>query len=190
MRLWFHSLSFCMVLGAVAHSTLAHAESVPKSYAEQTLLADGTSIALVVAGIATSDRTANVALSVGGVAGYALATPIIHAAHGKWDSTGVSFWSRFVGVPIGGLLGGLVGVATCPDNGQTGLETLGCSAYGALAGVGVSAALISVLDAAFLARETTHEPSRPSAAPKASFRLTPSVDAVRRSATIGVVGTF
>jgi hypothetical protein len=177
------------VLGIVGHSTLGRAEQNPTSYGEQTLLADGASGALLMAGILAHDSpTANLALGGSGVAGYAFATPILHAVHGRWDSAGISLGLRAIGVPLGGLLGGLAGVLACSDHGQ--LVPSGCFAYGGQIGAGMSAALISVVDAVFLAREAQRVGPPPRVAPKPSFRVTPSVDAAGRGAGIGILGRF
>ncbi len=101
---------------------------------------------------------------------------------------------RALGVPAAGILGGIVGYAALHDalpGDDRGFSDARGLIYGGLVGFGVGAIAISAVDAIFLARETTKAvaPAQ-TAAPKPTLQVLPSIDAVRRSACLGVIGTF
>lgn len=127
-------------------------------------------------------------LSIGGVGGFGLAAPVIHAVHGRWGAAGISLGMRVLGIPTATVIGAAVGAAAWHDTAPG--DTLGYSSLrglviGGLVGAGVGAISIATIDALVLARET-----KPTAAsPTTSFHVTPSIDPARRLAGVGVVGT-
>lgn len=186
-------LALGLGLGLVVHSAPAHAQERTPGYAEQTLLADGASVALVVTGalVSGSNNDAGAALSVVGVGGFGLASPIIHAAHGRWDRAGISLAMRVLGVPLAGATGALVGAAAWHDSlpgDERGYSSLRGLVVGGLVGFGVGAITIAAVDAAVLARGTRRVGT--TAPANASLQILPSIDPARRSASFGVVGTF
>jgi hypothetical protein len=176
--------------GSLAWATSARAdeEVETKSYAVQTVTADGISIGLVTVGILThSDTTMNL-FAFPGVIGYALATPIIHGIHGNWARAVGSLALRVLVIPVAGIAGGVAGASSC-DTGSSKSDAdayrgLGCFARGFTIGAGLGAVAVSAFDAIMFANETV-----PKAKP-AAVQMTPTIDPSRRGATIGVGGAF
>jgi hypothetical protein len=145
-------------------------------YGWQTLIADGVSLvtAPLIVGIIT----------------YPIAAPLVHAAHGRWESAGASLGIRVV-APLGlALLGGTISFLAL--GGGHGGELAGLAAVpGAVVGGALGVVSAIVIDAAVLAREpvaTRSETARYRSppirlVPKAAVRLEGGVD-------LGVVGVF
>jgi hypothetical protein len=156
-------------------------------YGEQTLLADAASVALVIAGVVASRpdssngsrEAGNVLVDIGG-GGYFLAAPIVHAAHGHWDSGAVSLGLRF-GLPLGGMVvGGLFGLAVCGDSSG---ERIPCPVVATGLGAVAGAIAVPFVDAFALA----YEPE-----PRASDKptLAPTFSLVRGGGNVGLAGRF
>jgi hypothetical protein len=192
-----------LALACVVRSTDARADESapppppPARYGAQTLAADGAGLAILASGILAgngtqSGTTVGNVLTATGLASYALATPILHAVHARWDMAGLSLAMRVVGVPLVGLLGAAVGFAGWHD--ASPMDQLGFSAFrglfiGGAVGLGVGAVAVPIIDAAVLAREK-RAPANPSAPPKASVRVVPSIDPSHRAGGVGVLGSF
>lgn len=177
---------FCSVAAWLV-STPAHAdEPETKSYALQTLAADGASIATVVSGAAIG-QTPGAAMSIVGVAGYALATPIIHGLHHNWDRAAGSLGMRVLGIPVATIGGALVGLAACPTPKTDGAAiAIGavCAGVGGVAGAGLGAIVISAIDAVAFANEKVPR------APASGVTVAPTFDASARGASVGLGGSF
>ena len=117
-------------------------------YGWQTLAADGTSLLVLptVAGVTQSAELGVVAL-----AGYFLAPPFIHGAHGRWGIFAASLGLR-VGMPF---VGGLLGSAADADcSGEL------CIPVGAAFGVVLGALGAVALDASLLSYEKVETDAR------------------------------
>lgn len=162
-------------------------QTVTVNYRGDVMLADGLSLALVLAAPVADNEE----LAGWGVAGYFLAAPIVHVAHGRGVQALQSLGLR-AGLP---LLGGMIGYrlgpddtactygaspnpdfnpdrGTCPDNGS-----ISGMLVGGLAG-GITAI---VLDWKFLTKY-----QKTIAAPA----WTASIKPTRGGATFGMSGTF
>jgi hypothetical protein len=149
------------------------------SYRAQTLLADVAVVGVFL--LASKNDSGNAAWL--GVAGYALAAPIIHIAHHHGSRAAASLLLR-VGLPIlGGVIGNKLAQPSssdcydsyeCDDNAD---GQIAATAFGVLIG-GVTA---SIIDTAYLARgEDAPTPSR----------FAPAISARPGGMTLGVGMSF
>jgi hypothetical protein len=151
-------------------------ERVTESYRNQTLLADGAAVSLLLLGAGTQ----SLGMAKVSLATYWFGSPIVHAAH----SNGTSFFLS-VGMRVGfPLIAGLVASRlepTCSSDDDTECgddEFVGDRvAAGLLLGV-VSA---MVVDHAFLAKHTVTRTSQ---------TVTPTATPIRGGMTLGLAGTF
>jgi hypothetical protein len=202
-RVW--PVGIALALALLSSAPRAEAEESGPRYGGQTLLADGASLALVTVGaILPRGSTVDAVCQDTGFFGYLLATPVIHAAHRRWDMFGLSLGMRVLGIPLVSLLGAVVGYAAwhpkepaTSDYDGTRIDNSAPSPYdgaviGLVAGLGVGIITVTVLDAAVLAREKrpSSTPAAPHAAPAPSLRLTPSLSFARGGGTVGLGGTF
>ena len=149
-------------------------------YGYQTLISDALSTTSFAAGVATfdicfsfggtsgrrcHDNTGPTMLLLGGMAGYALGGPVIHAVHGHWDKAGYSLGLR--ALPVAAAVG--LGIGNGSGN-PAGLLFLGAGAA-------------MILDSALLGYETVAVD-----APKVS--VAPSFDPNSRTGSLVVAGTF
>jgi hypothetical protein len=162
-------------------------QTIRVNYRNDILLADG----LWVGTLLVSAATENEELAGWSVAGYFLAAPIVHVAHGRGVQALQSFGLR-AGLP---LLGGMIGYrmgpddtactygasnpeydspdrGTCPDNGS-----ISGMAFGMLAG----SVTAMIVDAKFLTKYTKVVPASSWSA---------SIKPTRGGATFGVSGAF
>ncbi len=153
-------------------------------YGWQTLLADGASVSLLC-----SPYTAIV-----GIAGFVVASPVIHGVHGRAGAAVGSAALRLV-MPVGGALMGLevASKLTSPNS----PNALGDVIMGGLAGAFLGVLGASAIDAALLGWEPARAPSATKGATQAapSIALVPllSPSTEPRAATIGgfaLVGSF
>jgi hypothetical protein len=155
-------------------------------YGWQTLLADGASFGLVIAGTHSGGG-----LLVAGGTSYALAAPLIHAAHANDGAAGISVALR-LGLP---LAGGLIGSAAVPyKEGAHYSDGYVDDSYGqlfaVLGGVALGMLAASIVDASFLAYDQhATAPASPKPDTKA-FRIAPSVGPLRGGLSAGLTGTF
>jgi hypothetical protein len=177
-----------LIAGSLLFAGAARADEnvETKSYAVETLVADGVSVATIAAGVAVGNDAGS-AVSAIGIAGYAIATPIIHGIHGSWGRAGGSLAMRVIGIPVATLVGMLGGFATCPkgptdEAGAAMGHGIACGAVGGLVGAGIGALIVTSIDASMLAKEEVRKPS--------GVSLTPTFDASSRGASVGVGGTF
>ncbi|MBK9034646.1 MAG: hypothetical protein IPL61_25835 [Myxococcales bacterium] len=114
-----------------------------ETYRGTMVIVDLASVGVVVAGAAT-EATPALAL---GVAGYALGSPIVHAAHGRWGAAGLAFGAR-VGIPAVAMV---IGCGAGGSGGRGGFgQAMGCIGGGML-GVAVGVVAGVVIDYAVLA---------------------------------------
>lgn len=144
-------------------------------YGWQTLIADGASLTLLTAaGFARSGPTAGVA-----VAGYVLAAPIVHFAHGNvgrgFGSFGIRVGSPIVCTLIGAAAGSGKGNSDILDTGALGGAVIGFF-------VGMGAAI--AIDASLLAREQV--PVERAGA----LRITPIVAPSAHGGIVGAAAVF
>jgi hypothetical protein len=136
----------------IALAGTARAEPETTHYYEYTLPGDAVALALYTAGQMTDHTgghdTASNTLTVLGVVGSLLSTPIIHTARGHWKR-GVTSFALRAGLA---LIGGAVAAAGahCPEE--------ACLRNREMLGAGVGFALASVLDAAVLTEEKVPAP--------------------------------
>ena len=137
------------MLASVAVAAITTATARParaedgETYRGTMAIVDVASVA-VIAGAAAGESAPGIAV---GFAGYALGSPIVHAAHGRWGTAGLAFGLR-VGVPAVATLIGC-GAGKSGKHGGIG-DAFGCLAGGALAaGAAVVAGVI--IDYAVLA---------------------------------------
>lgn len=136
-------------------------EPVTVSYRGQIITADVVSLGLMVLGPLSDEHEMN--LSGIGFAGWFLAAPLVHAAHGRGGAAAKSLGLR-VGLPI---LGGLAGYRLGPDDTACVYDAEldgraphgGCgdhgSIIGALLGVAAGAGTAMYIDAKYLSRYQT-----------------------------------
>jgi hypothetical protein len=161
-------------------------------YGWQTLIADGLAAGGMVSAFAVNKDGAYVFL--GGLGVYALAPPIVHAAHGYLARGAVDLGLRLGSVVGGGILGGGVGLTiaivtpTCGGS-RSDFCGLGLTAFGGLLGMGAGIVAASAIDAIFFAWEgRPNEPSTP--ATPTAFRVTPVVAPTKGGMVGGLGGTF
>jgi hypothetical protein len=155
-------------------------------YGWQTLITDGTSIAMLVGGAGTKEPGTWIALS--GLT-YALGGPIVHWAHGNGGKGAASLGLR-LGLPVGlGFVGYGLGSAMSGGSGYGGAIMAGLGFV-----LGFPAAI--AIDSAALAREDVEddegadgaqakvEPKRP------AFQMAPDLQTSHTGAQVGVRGTF
>jgi hypothetical protein len=176
-----------------------------ESYAWHILAADaaslGTGIAFAVTVPGEDDdamKRAKTTVAVGGFGAYFVASPIVHAAHGRLAVGAGSLALRVLGVPASAMTGALVIGMICPDGKSRDWGCLSSAVLGF--GVGLVGGVVAVtsIDAGLLAREPANkderkdhveEPSKTKSA-KAQIRLFPRLDPVSKSASLGLGGTF
>ena len=154
--------------------------TIRRWYGYQTMISDLLSTSVLFAGAASfdlcisvfssTDRTCHneipTMLILGGMAGYTLGGPVIHAAHGHWDKAGYSLGLRVV--PIAGA----IGIASALDaGGATPLLVGGAALTG------------MVLDSAVLGYETV-------AVDASKVSLAPSYDTKSRTGSLVVIGNL
>ena len=153
-------LSLAVIMGLLAMTSIARADDEPAAprtqpheeetswYGWQTLAADGTSLLVlpIAAGVSQSPGLGLVA-----VAGYFLAPPFIHGAHGRWGMFGASLGLRVVAPVIGGLLGAALDGDCRGDI---------CIPVGAALGVAAGALGAVAIDASLLSYETVEPDPR------------------------------
>jgi len=154
--------------------------TIRRWYGYQTVISDFLSTSLFFAGAASFDvcisvfrssrRTCHneipVTLILGGMAGYTLGGPVIHAAHGHWDKAGYSLGLRVA--PIAGAIG--IGSALDARD-ATPLLVAGAALTG------------MVLDSALLGYETVAVD-----APRVS--LAPYYDTKSRTGSLVIIGNL
>ncbi|MEB2311201.1 MAG: hypothetical protein OZ921_02980 [Sorangiineae bacterium] len=143
-------------------------------YGEQTLIADGASLA--VFGLGASTRSLSGFMAVGAI-GYALAAPAVHLGHGRVGTAFLDLGQRLAIPGLFGLGGALV---ACQGGNSTGESFCGLTGFALGLGVGVPAAI--AIDAALLAREEVP------ATPAHTMMLAPMVS--HTGGGLGVIGTF
>lgn len=148
-------------------------EAAPRWYGNQVLLADGTALALVLAGAVAGgagNDTVGLALAYGGLATYALGGPIVHLAHDR-PGAALGSLSLRVGLPaVSGLMGMAIEQQSChPGQWFCGL---GGMMLGGLVGMAGAVAI----DAAALAY-----------APRTELRVAPMVGGGRLGMSVGGV---
>jgi hypothetical protein len=173
--------------GEAARERASGRESNDYWYGWQTLLADGGSLATMIAG-GTSQSTA---IGLVGLGGYFFGAPIVHGVQGRTGAAFASFGLR-LGLPTLGAVVGYAAAGPCSASEHNGF--FGCSFHGvaeAAVGVLIGAGTAVVLDAAWLARGTRRpEPApRDSAAPRVTA-VAPSYDPRTGTTSMGLGGTF
>jgi hypothetical protein len=93
-------------------------------YGWETLVVDGASVSLMTMAAASDNQGAQGPFALGGVVGFSLGAPIVHAAHGRWGIAAADVAMRVGGVFLGGLIGTGIGAATCTREESSGF--LGC----------------------------------------------------------------
>lgn len=164
-------------------------------YGWQTLSLDSAALALLLVGRERvgSHRTNGVLLETAGLAGYALAAPAVHFAHGQPRRAALSLGLR-VGLPL--LVGGVLaaeGAARCPDGPPE--DPRGCERLTTAILVAGSLSMLaaSIADATVLAWEPKLPPLRGLGrkATTPAFSLAPTVDfAGARGGRLGLVAIF
>lgn len=171
--------SFLTAFLLLSAPALAHADdtltpqpaAVTEWYGWQSLIADGSSIGIMVGGNAARSPGAGYF----GIAGWYLASPVIHAVHGHGGKAAAALGLR-LGLPV---LGGLVGAAA--QNDRSDEDVPAGLVYGAL--LGVVAAM--VIDDVVLANEDVVPEPTPDAP-----TLGPTASVVHGGATVGLGGSF
>jgi hypothetical protein len=158
-------------------------------YGWQTLLVDA-SVVVVAFGLsaATSDRAPWVGASLPAVAvgGFLLGGPVVHAAHGRWNTAAASLAVR-AGLPVGGaLVGAGIASVTCGSSCRFGGGDGGDVPY-ALLGAAFGG-VIGVIAAPFVdAGGFAYEPD-PTAS--AHVFVAPTVAWAPGAASVGLAGQF
>ena len=154
--------------------------TIRRWYGYQTMISDVLSTSLFFAGAASLDICISVfgppdrschnevpgMLLLGGMAGYTLGGPVIHAAHGHWDKAGYSLGLRVAPVAAA------IGIGAAVDAGEATPLLIGGAALTAM-----------VLDSALLGYETVTVDAP-------SVSLAPSYDAKTRTGSLVVMGNF
>jgi len=156
-------------------------------YGWETILADSASVVVFALGANANDGAGQTPLLAGGLMSFAVATPLVHAAHGRWGMAVGDVGIRAGAVLVGSMSGALLGAAlgSGPSN-QWGGTTIDGAESGLLVGAVLGALSASVLDAAVFARERV----KPEETETAAFTWGPSLRPVREGAVAGVAGTF
>lgn len=167
-------------------------------YGWETLTTDGASVALVSMAVATDNGGAQAPFAYGGLAGFSLGAPIVHAAHGRWGLAAGDLGMRVGSVLLGGLIGAGIGAAAAPA--CSGFACIGNLTYdtdGMLVGASIGAVTASVIDASVLSYEkappgdsSTSAFSSSQARGSASFTWSPTVRMLKDGACVGLTGTF
>jgi hypothetical protein len=153
-----------------------------KTYKEQVVIADVTSLGLGLTTAVLSDGDSDaLRLALGFTALWFVASPVIHAVHGRPLAAVASLAMRTIGVPVVTMAGIALGSALC--DGQTYGCVVSIGLFGGLALIGGIAAT-TALDAEYLAKEEVRRPT------SASVRVLPSVDPLTRSVSLGAGVTF
>lgn len=141
--------------------------TVERWYGWQTLLADTGVLTLAIGlggAVDERDEAAVIGAVVAGVGAFALAGPIVHAAHGHWRKAGGSLALRGGLLLLGGALGYAIGEESC---GQYVYDHEGCGIGEGAAGLVIGGVLAIIADSAILARDQVPLPARP--APAVTF---------------------
>jgi hypothetical protein len=160
-------------------------QTITVSYRSHVLVADGLSLAAVIAG----NSSDNPGLAAWGVTGYFLAAPIVHLAHGRGIAALESFGLRaglpFAGAYLGYHLGprdtGCVADAAADSYPPSGSSCNDGSIIGLLLGGVAGGVGAMVLDAKYLAKYDKRV-----AAPTWSASINPAHGGV----SVGVSGSF
>lgn len=181
-------ISTLLALVLATHTAAAHphADTDPHpaatpveetSYRSHTLTVDAIGLGLFIAGAASEgpdgeDTTASGALMGAGLIGSVLASPIVHAVHGRgWRALG-SFGMRYGLASVGALVSMGLASSTCDE--------LFCEMQYLGAGVVSGLVVASALDAALFTSERRERPPT----------WAPTVSAHRDGARVGFVATF
>lgn len=150
-------------------------------YGWQTLLSDAASIGLFVSGV-NDDGRGDIRPAIG-LFGYALAPPIIHAAHGHalkaFGSLGLRLGAPVVGAVVGFAMAG------CEESDDHYDDSDWCGASGAIGGFMVGTAGAMLFDAVVIANEDV-VPERPRE--RVEFR--PDVSIGPGRAQVSLAGAF
>jgi hypothetical protein len=189
------SLLAAAFVAALTTTTLsAHAEDAPEatpksqsSYGYQTLVADGTALAMLAASAVTTGTFSDL-LADGAVSGYVLAPATLHIVHGH-IAKGVGDVAVRVFMPA--AFGAVASLATHPRSSLAETKDTPAVMGGLLGG----AAVASAIDALVLAKESTPPPASvatsaltPAGGDSVTVRPTLSTKADGFSA--GIAGTF
>jgi len=141
-------------------------------YGWQTLLVDGGAVGLFALALWADDakyasgsyedyQLASNVLLTASLAAYALGGPAIHWAHGHaqkgWGSLGLR-----LGLPVGGLIAGLLGGAAFCGSGNGGDDFIPCPVVAGVFGFLSGVVAAPIVDAGALAREPVMRPAAPS----------------------------
>ena len=165
-------------------------------YGYQTLIADGASLALMVAGGASgSGKVAGV-----GVTTYIFAPPIVHWAHGNVGWGFASMGLRLTAPPLLGVIGVIVGGGFGADKTRSSTDAVDIAtgaAVGGAIGFLLGYAGVIALDSAVFGYEKRgrhRDPDEDDAAAAktttSTFAWQPTVDIKKTGTTIGVAATF
>ncbi|MFT3694894.1 MAG: hypothetical protein QM831_17220 [Kofleriaceae bacterium] len=151
-------------------------EIVHTSYRDQTLIADGLSVALTLGVYALpNDNLGGTSLAAGMLG--VLATPIIHGVHGHGMRAVASYLLRSGTISVAMV----AALETCPMNGT--LADLNCLDR-VPAGIAVGTIAAAAIDAAFLTDETVERPVRD------GHEWTPIIQPQTGGASFGVAARF
>lgn len=161
-------------------------------YGYQTLIADGISVGLLVAGVSAKSG----GLVAAGYTGFVLGTPIVHMVHGNIGPGFGSIGLRLL-LPVIGLgVGAIVGVISGGTSGSGAFERFGSGANGAVNGAVVGgligaggSALIDAAGFAYAKERVDDHPITLAPRPR-TFTLAPSFNVQRHYASLGVAGQF
>jgi hypothetical protein len=154
-------------------------EPIRRWYGWQTLLSDGISISLVLAGtaIASESRRSEETgawVGVGGFLSFLAVPPIIHLGHGNGGAAGVS-----IGLRLGATALLFLGVVECGNSNRR------CDdGYGAVAVIGALGYPVAVIVDAAMANEDAKPDD------SARLRIAPWVTAVKGGGAAGLRGSF
>lgn len=140
-------------------------------YGGETLAADALSYVTAAVGGAVGSR----AVAYTGLAGFVVATPIIHFTHGN---VGAGFAS--LGLRAGLPALGVAGLYLCPVDQDAGFHISGCQLGSLMLGVGLDVLVVPPVDAAVFAHERVRK--RP------EIGLVPMID--RHQAGLAIGGAF
>ncbi|HZU81501.1 MAG TPA: rhomboid family intramembrane serine protease, partial [Polyangiaceae bacterium] len=154
-------------------------------YGWQTLVADTGSVLVFLFGAGIQSSSNSSAVLDFGIAGYLLAPPVIHFAHGN---VGYGFASLGIraGAPIVlGLVGAFFGAAASSNSNGNINGQLGGFFYGLIGGMVLGYGAAVTLDAAVFSYEKL-----PRRGEDAWFTLRPDLSVAPGRGTAGVAGTF
>ncbi len=178
--------------GNAATSELPAAPPPPPDgwYGWQTLLVDGSSIAVTLAGAAWASAapgngTGPDVMLLHGAGGFALGGPIVHLSHGHpWRALG-DLGLRLGAVVGGGILGLFIGGAAAGSCSNSDVGCLPQAVAGGLVFAGLGVVTASAVDAAVFSYDRSPLPP-----PAPLFTLSPSFLMLKDGGAVGVRGTF